>query len=51
MPLKRAGLFMYPWDFIDEGVDDLVHRVRDLGVTRVGSLYEVAAMVDRSGPG
>ena len=35
MPLKRAGLFMYPWDFIDEGVDDLVHRVRDLGVTRI----------------
>ncbi len=33
--MKRAGLFTYPWDFADEGVDELVGYVRDLGVTRI----------------
>jgi len=38
---RHAGLFVYPWDFVDEGVDALVGRVRDLGVTHLwlASLY------------
>ena len=39
--LRAAYLFCYPWDFADEGVDQLVGRARDLGVTHlaVASLY------------
>lgn len=39
--LREAYLFCYPWDFADEGVDRLVGRARDLGVTHlaVASLY------------
>ena len=33
--MKRAGLFTYPWDYADEGVDALVARIRELGITRV----------------
>ena len=39
--LRAAYLFCYPWDFADEGVEHLVGRARDLGVTHlaVASLY------------
>ena len=39
--LRAAYLFCYPWDFLDEGVDQLAARARDLGVTHlaVASLY------------
>lgn len=39
--LRAAYLFCYPWDFADEGVDRLIGRARDLGVTHlaVASLY------------
>lgn len=39
--LQAAYLFCYPWDFADEGVDRLIGRARDLGVTHlaVASLY------------
>ncbi len=39
--LREAYLFCYPWDFVDEGVDRLAGRARDLGVTHlaVASLY------------
>lgn len=39
--LQAAYLFCYPWDFVDEGVDRLIGRARDLGVTHlaVASLY------------
>jgi hypothetical protein len=31
----KSVLFCYPWDFEDEGIDTLVGRIRDLGVTHV----------------
>jgi len=39
--LRAAYLFCYPWDFIDEGVDELISRALDLGVTHlaVTALY------------
>ncbi len=39
--LRAAYLFCYSWDFVDEGIEDLVGRARDLGVTHlaVASLY------------
>lgn len=33
--LKAAVLFCYPWDFRDEGVETVVHRARDLGITHI----------------
>ena len=33
--LTSAALFCYPWDFEDEGLEALVGRVRDLGVTHL----------------
>ena len=33
--LNAAVLFCYPWDFRDEGLDEVVGRARDLGITHL----------------
>ncbi len=33
--LNAAVLFCYPWDFRDEGVDTVIGRARDLGITHL----------------
>ncbi|MAE63450.1 MAG: hypothetical protein CMJ18_04190 [Phycisphaeraceae bacterium] len=33
--LESAMMFCFPWDFQDEGLDDLVRRARDLGLTHL----------------
>ncbi len=33
--ISGAGLFIYPWDFMDEGADEVVAIALDLGVTHV----------------
>jgi hypothetical protein len=33
--IQSAALFVFPWDFMDEGVDGLVGRAVDLGVTHL----------------
>ena len=35
MPLRSAGLCLFAWDFAEEGADELIAHVRDLGVTRL----------------
>ena len=35
MALKSAGLDMFPWDFVDGGLDEVLNFVRDLGITRL----------------
>lgn len=39
--LRAAYLCCYPWDFADEGLDELIGRARDLGITHlaVASIY------------
>jgi hypothetical protein len=50
--LKRAGLFTYTWDFVDEGVNTLLARIRDLGVTRIllTSLYHAGFFMHPHNP-
>ena len=33
--MKTAGLCVFPWDFADEGCDDVLDFIRDLGITRL----------------
>lgn len=35
MALKSANLNIFPWDFADEGLDEVMDLVRDLGITRL----------------
>ena len=35
MALKSATLYIYPWDFADEGLDEVINFVRNLGITRL----------------
>ena len=35
MALKSASLCIFPWDFADEGLDELMAFVRGLGITRL----------------
>ena len=50
--MKRAGLFTYPWDYADEGVDALVDRICDLGITRVlvASVYHAGYFLHPHNP-
>lgn len=51
--LKSATLFCYPWDFRDEGIDDLAQRARDLGITHlaVASGYHAGYFLYPHNPG
>ena len=45
--ISQAGLFIYPWDFVDEGPDELVASIKALGITHVivASLYHAGFLL------
>lgn len=45
--INQAGLFIYPWDFVDEGPDKVIAAVQALGVTHVivASLYHAGFLL------
>ena len=35
MAMKSAGIYIFPWDFVDEGMEELLERLQGLGLTRL----------------
>ena len=50
--MKHAGLSIFPWDFADEGVDEVLDFVRDLGITRLvlASVYHAGFFLHPHNP-
>lgn len=50
--LKTAALFLFAWDFADEGIDTVLDRVCDLGISRIypASSYHAGYFVHPHNP-
>ena len=50
--MDHAGLSIFPWDFADEGLDEVLGFVRDLGITRLvlASVYHAGFFIHPHNP-